>query len=148
IVNSLLYPIYGKRPGRLARIVSGTDEEQQMLIGVPMVDVDGRAEQFDAQRHQGQQPKTYTLTPGASFNVVVKVTKNYDTRREQEASFFADLISDNPELMQVYGDIMFDNLDGPGHQQAAERARAMLAPPVQALLKGQGQIPPEAQQKI
>jgi hypothetical protein len=148
IVNSLLYPIYGTRPGRLARIVNGTDEDDQVLIGQPMVSVDGRAQAFNPQQHQGQQPKTYTLTPDVNLNVVVKVTKSYDTRREQEASFFADLISENPELMNVYGDIMFENLDGPGHQQAAERAKAMLAPPVQALINGKGQIPPEAQQQI
>jgi hypothetical protein len=43
--------------------------------------------------------------------------------------------------MAVYGDLMFQNMDGPGHQEAAERAKAMLAPPVQQLLSGQ--TPPD-----
>jgi hypothetical protein len=35
IVNNLLYPIYGKRPGRLARIIDGQGEPQTVQIGRP-----------------------------------------------------------------------------------------------------------------
>ncbi len=140
IVNSLLYPIYG-RPGRIARIVTGTGDEQTVMLHTPMVSTEKGPVKFDPTQHTSDQQKTYTLTPDANFNVVVKVTKSFDTRREQEASFFADLISSNPEMMAVYGDLMFENMDGPGHQEAAERAKAMLAPPVQQLLSGK--TPPD-----
>jgi portal protein len=144
IINNLLYPIYG-RPGRIARIINGEGDVEHVLLHQPMTQQGGRpvlAQDGDP------QAKTYTLTKDAQFNVVIKVSKNFDTRREQEVGIIGELLSANPELMTWFGDLFFQNQDGPGHQQMADRAKVMLAPPIQQMLqaKQQGQDPQAAAQ--
>ncbi len=142
IINNLLYPIYG-RPGRIARIINGEGDVEHVLLHQPMIQQGSRpvpAQEGDS------QAKTYTLTKDAQFNVVVKVSKNFDTRREQEVAIIGELLTANPELMSWFGDLFFQNQDGPGHQQMAERAKVMLAPPIQQMIqaKAQGQDPQAA----
>jgi hypothetical protein len=142
IINNLLYPIYN-RPGRIARILNQQGDAEHVLLHQPMVMVDGKP----VPASDGQTgAKTYTLTKDAQFNVVVKVSKNYDTRRQQEAAIIGELVSANPELMTWFGDLFFQNQDGPGHQAMADRAKVMLAPPIQQMLqaKQQGMDPQAA----
>lgn len=144
IINNLLYPIYG-RPGRIARILNSENQPETVLLHQPMIQQGGKP----VPAPDGHpQAKTYTLTKDAQFNVIVKVSKNYDSRRQQEASILGDLLTANPELMQWFGDLFFQNQDGPGHQQMADRAKVMLAPPIQSMLqaKTQGQDPQTAAQ--
>lgn len=151
IVNDLLYPIYN-REGRLARIINGQGEAQTILINAPFTvqgegkfkrpvryNAQAQGMQPGQQQTQGPQPqpKTYKLTKDANFNVAVKVTQNFDTRREQIVAMLSDMFSANPELMSIYGDIYFMNLDAPGAKQMADRAKAVLAPPIQKLLEGE-----------
>ncbi len=138
IINNLLYPIYGTRPGRLARIVTGEGESQTIVIAPP--------QQPGAPPAPQPSQKTYTLTPDAQFNVIVKVTRSYDSRREEESDIISQLLNANPEFITWFGDLFFKYQDGPGHDAMAERAKVMLAPPIQQLLtskeSGQPQIPP------
>jgi hypothetical protein len=86
---------------------------------------------------QQEAPKVYTLTPGATFNVAVKVTKNYDTLREAEASTVMDAVNAAPEwALPLMGDLVFKYQDGPGHDELAERAVFGLRPELQAKLSG------------
>jgi hypothetical protein len=143
IVNDLLYPVYGKRPGRLARIVNGENEGETVTIG---------------QMAQAGQPpvgKQYTLTENARFNVAIQVSKSYDTRREHAATITGEIIAADPTQMAVIGDLFMKNTDGPLNNEMAERYRVMLAPPVQALLaqqeaqkQGAAPIPPEVQAQL
>jgi hypothetical protein len=147
VVNNLLYPIYG-RPGRIARIVNGENEPETILLHQPMIVQDGRP----ALANEGNpNAKKYTLTKDAQFNVMVKVSKNFDSRREQEVSIIGDLLSAEPSLMTWFGDLFFANQDGPGHQQMADRAKVMLAPPIQQMLQQKQQgtnIPPQVQAQL
>lgn len=150
IVNSLLYPIYGKRPGRLMQMMTGKYEAQGVLVGQPFVrDNKQRPVPFDPLQHAGQQPTTYKLTEDASFNVAIRVSKDWDTRRQEEASTLGELLQANPILMAVFGDLFFENQDGPGHKEMAKRAKLMLDPRVLASLNKEGQqIPPEVQAQL
>ena len=142
IINNLLYPIYG-RPGRIARIINGENEPEHVLLHQPMIVQGGRP----VPAPEGSpNAKTYTLTKDAQFNVVVKVSKNFDTRRQQEVEIIGELLTANPDLLTWFGDLFFANQDGPGHQQMADRAKVMLAPPIQQMLqaKSQGQDPQAA----
>ena len=148
IINSLLYPIY-KRPGRLARLIDGQGEAQTVLLHQPMVSQDGRP----IRAPEGHpKAKTYTLTKDASFNVAIKVSKSYDTRRQQEAETVGQLISAAPLLLTWFGDLFFKHQDGPGHEAMADRAKVMLDPKIQAMLQqqesGQPAVPPQAQQML
>jgi hypothetical protein len=140
IINSLLFPIYG-RPGRVARILTGEDEPDTVTMGQP-----GMPNQ---PKQPGQQP-TVTLTEHAHFNVVVKVTKSFDRRREQEAQTLGEVIGNAPALLNVLGDLYFKNQDGPGHDEMAERMKATLDPRVLAMMqaKQQGQAGPEQMQHL
>lgn len=155
IVNSLLYPIYGIRPGRLLQMMTGKHESQSVIVGSttdprPFVRNDkGRPQPFDATQHQGQTPDRYQLTPDAEFNVAIRVSKDYDTRRQEEASTLGDLIQSDPALLTWFGDLFFENQDGPGHKDMAERAKLMLNPAIQQKLAGgQGGIPPHVQAMV
>jgi len=152
IIDSLLYPIYGSRPGRLARIVTGEDEAQTVLIGQPFQMQGDPGQQRPVPVQPGApQAQEYRLTKNANFNVAIKVAKNYDTRREQEFAINASLIEQNPSLMTVGGDLFFKSQDGPGAQQWAKRMKAMLDPRVLAVIdsdQGGQQIPPQVQQQM
>jgi len=96
-------------------------------------------------------PKTYTLTKDANFNVIVKVTRNADSLREEESSFIGGMLQQNPEMMAWFGDLYFKYRDGPGHDEMAERAEVMLDPKIQAVRQAKqdgGQMPPEAQAQL
>lgn len=144
IENSLLYPIYGKTPGRLVSFVDGQGAPQTGQIAAPG--------QPPPQTQQGAKPpKQYTLTEDANFNVVVKVTKSFDSRREEESSTIAGLLDANPMFMTWFGDLFFDNQDGPGHAAMAERAKVMLDPKIQQMLETKAQgadVPPTVAAKM
>lgn len=150
IVNSLLCPIYGRRPGRLMQMMTGKYEAQGVIVGKPFVrDQKQRPVLFDPVQHQGQQPTEYKLTDDASFNVAIRVSKDWDTRRQEEASTLGELLQANPLLMTWFGDQFFDNQDGPGHKEMAKRAKIMLDPRILASMsKENQQIPPEVQAQL
>lgn len=191
IINNLLYPIYGQKPGRLVRIVTGEGEAQTVAIGalpaqfsggsngaspnplpatsaIPQVPPGapprvaglppaGAPPQAAPPQGAGappvqKPPKVYQLTEHANFNVIVKVTRSFDSRRTEEATLIGDLLQAEPQLMTWFGDLFFKNQDGPGHQEMADRAKLMLAPPIQQMLAqqdgGEPQLPPQAQQMI
>lgn len=152
VINSYLYPIYGQRKGRLLRMMTGQNESRPVLVGQPFT-LDPRTQRpVPVNGQPAPNAKTYQLTPDAQFNVAIKVTKNFDTRREQQNAILGEMISSNPELMTVFGDLFFESMDTPGSKQMAERAKVMLAPPVQALLasqkSGQPPLPPQVQQQM
>lgn len=141
ILNGLFYPLLGQKPGRLARIINGEGESETVVIN-------GQPQQA---QHGAKPKKVYRLTKDAKLNVNVKVTKNYETRRDQESSMLGELIAANPEFMAWFGDKFLKNTDIPDHRELAERAKVMLAPPIQAMLaeKESGEpIPAHAQAKL
>src|SRR5881394_3278028 len=142
IVNNLLYPVYGKRPGRIARIVTAEGEPVTVAINGPAPPPMGRSMTTTT------APKPYQLTEGGSFNAIVKVGKSFDSIREQEASTMGELLSANPVFMTWFGDLFFKNSDGPGHLELAERAKVMLDPKIQQMLQSKEQgteLPPQVQ---
>lgn len=147
IENDLLYPIYGK-PGRIAKILNPQGVSEPVMLHKPFVMQGGRPVAATA----GQPDARHlTLTKDAGFNVVVKATKNHDLRREQLAEFLGQLISAKPEFMAEYGDLFFKALDVPDHEEMADRAKVMLAPPIQQALAARAQgaeLTPAAQAHI
>jgi hypothetical protein len=153
IINDLLYPIYGLRPGRLARIVNGEGQAQTVVIGQPFTMQNERPQVVQQQPGQPlpEGAKTYTLTKDANFNVAIKIGKNSDTRRQQQNEVVGGVISAAPNLMAVIGDKYFASLDGPDSSEMAERMEAMLDPKVLALIEAKkkgAKLSPEAQLKL
>jgi len=62
-----------------------------------------------------------------------------------------DLLSHQPQLMTVLGDLFFKNLDGPSHLEMAERIKVILDPKVQQMLASKqqgGTVPPAVQAQL
>lgn len=166
ILNNLLYPVYGRRPGRLARIIDGAGDPQSVLLGVPYLTQDGRHVPYTVPHpddplrtqpapmdHPSVPPtaQRFVLTPNAKANINVTIQKNYDTRRQAQNALLVDLVEADPTQLLVVGDLLWDSSDLPAHEELAERYRVMLAPPIQAMLtakKGGPPIPPEVQQQL
>lgn len=148
IVNDLLFPVYG-RPGRMTSMVTSENKSAPVMLHTPFVVKDGRPV---ASHPDDPNAKTYKLTEeGSKLNVAIKITKNYDLKRDQVADFLAGLVESNPENFLIFGDLLFESLDVPNHKEMAERARVMLAPPIQKLLESKAQgvtIPPAFQQQL
>ncbi len=148
ILNDLLYPIYGARPGRLARVMDDHGETQAVILHKPFVPHPTHGRPVTVLNGQPitrdmPQAQLLTLTPDATFNATVTVTKNYDTRREQQEAFLTQIVESDPQQMQIVGDLLFKYNDGPGHDELERRYQAVLAPPVAALVNGQQPIPPQ-----
>ena len=151
ILNDLLYPIYGQRPGRKVSTYSGQRKKEMVTIAAPPPNLGGQPGQPPPPMPVGPNgvpPEvSAVLTKDANFNVTIKVTKNYDTLREQEASTVMEAISSAPEFMlPLMGDLMFKYQDGPGHDELADRAKFGLRPDVQASLNGNQAQTPEMMQ--
>lgn len=169
IINDLLYPIYGQKPNRLVRILTGEGENETMMVAdpeaapaAPQAPMPGQpmgqpgqppqAPQMTPQQSMRQKAqKVAKLTKDAHFNCIVKVTKSWDSRRAEESSTLGQLIAGEPQMMTWFGDLYFKNSDIPARQQLADRAKLMLAPPIQAMLAKQeegGTFDPQSQQQI
>lgn len=141
IINSLLYPIYGTRPGRITRILDPSNNQESLMIGKHFtMQGTGKMARPVAAEPTDPAAKKYELTPDAKFNCVVTVTKKYQTIRQEEAAMLGQIIASDPAaMMAVYGDIWFKHQDGPGHEEMAERAKVMLAPQVQQAMAAKAQ---------
>ena len=147
IVNDLLYPIYGT-PGRIAKMINAQNEPQPVVIGQPHILQNGKPQIVDAQHPAA---KVYQLSKDAKFHVAVKVVKNYDLKRDAIADFLGSLTETNPQMMAQYGDLMWEAMDVPEHQQFAERAKVMLDPRILQMLAAKSQgadIPPQVQAQL
>lgn len=74
--------------------------------------------------------KIYDLTTG-EYDIVLDVGPSYKTKREEDAANMTTLLSSNPELWKVAGDIFVKAMDWPDAQQLSERLKKMLPPELQ-----------------
>lgn len=75
------------------------------------------------------------------YEVESEIGPSYGTRRQEAFNAFSQIIAQNPELVNVAGDLLFKNADFPGADKIAERLERMV--PAQALGNA---APPEVQQ--
>jgi len=136
IENDLLYPIYGKRPGRLVRMMTGEGEPEAVRIAVADAAQAGALQPAGA---PATAPDQFKLTEDAKFNVAVKVSRSSLKRREEFVRMFSEIISAAPEQLTVAGDLLYKNMDIPESRELAERMQVMLAPPVQKYLASKKQ---------
>lgn len=104
-----------------------------------MVGINGAAMQ------EGQKQR-HDLTRG-KYRVRVTTGSSYTTKRQEAAELFGDVIKQNPEMLNVIGDLWAKNLDVAGAQAMAERFRKMI-PPQLLDDSDQQQIPPQLLQKM
>lgn len=167
ILNNLLYPIYGSKPGRLAKIITGEGKPQTIMLGQPFT-MNGTRPQGVQIPHPDDPTQTlpapmghpnlppnaqqFQLSEYANCNIAIIITKSAETRRQEATAFFSSVIQAEPQLISVFGDLAFKYSDMAGHEEAEARAKLMLAPPIQAAeaakKTGQPPIPPQVQQQL
>jgi hypothetical protein len=81
------------------------------------------------QKFQGDygEDKCFDLTSG-KYDVRLKIGPSFKTQRQETASQVTQLAQNFPQLMQVAGDIVFENLDFAGADQIADRLRRSMPP--------------------
>lgn len=75
-------------------------------------------------------PRNYDLT-GAEYDVRLKVGPNWKTDQEKASEMLTQLAQAYPPLMQIAGDLVFDNLQFKGSDKIADRLRRSLPPALQ-----------------
>lgn len=80
------------------------------------------------------------------YAVEADVGPSFGTQRQEAFNAFTQIVSQNKELMQVAGDLMFKNADFPGADEMAERLRRMLPP--QASGGGPSPVEQDLHQKL
>lgn len=83
------------------------------------------------------QEKPIDLASGR-YDVRVKTGGSYTTRRQEAAEFLTQLVQTSPEMMNIVGDLMFENMDFTGSNVMAERMRKVIDP---KFLENDGQDP-------
>lgn len=139
------------RPGRIVRVLGLEDDVSLKMINAPHVEgEDGQFQRLDPNdpaTRLREDSQHFNLRAG-KFGVRVAPGTSYTTQKQEAAEWQFRLLEARPELMGVFGDIAFRNLDGPGHDQIAERIARTIPPQIKGEDKGQPQIPPEVQQQM
>jgi len=114
---------------RIIRIVGEEDEVKSVGInGEKMED----------------QERSFDLRKGR-YSVRVITGAPFTTQRQEGAQFMADIIMRQPQMSQVFGDLLFKNMDFPGAQAIAERVKKTIPP--QLLDENEGEIAPDPEKQ-
>ena len=96
--------------------------------------------------HQDENGKTkHYKVKDAKMSYVVSMGTAYDAKRSESFNTMQQLVQTAPNLLPMFGDVLFKNSDMAGADIVAERFKKMLPPNLQADEDGQQQVPPQAQ---
>jgi len=84
---------------------------------------------------------------GAKMSYVVSMGMAYDSKRMESFDAMQQLVQSAPNLLPIFGDVLFQNSDMAGADIIAERFKMNLPPNLQKQ-DGQEAIPPQAQAQI
>jgi hypothetical protein len=97
---------------RIIRIIGEEDEPKAVGINGEMAE---------------DQEEAYNLAEG-KYDVKVITGAPFSTMRQEAAEVFMNMITTNPELMSVMGDLAFKYADHPGSQAMADRMKKVIDP--------------------
>jgi hypothetical protein len=89
----------------------------------------------------------YDMTKG-KYAPVVTSGKAFDSKRQESFDTMQQLIQSAPNMLPMFGDILFEASDMAGGSIVADRFKKMLPPNLQAGDDGQEQVPPQAQAQL
>lgn len=133
VILDLIPKVYD-RPGRIVKTLDLEGNTSSVMLNQPFV-VDPRTKRpMAAMDALGQAPapgaKHYDLNKGR-YGVSVTIGKGYKSRLEEGANELGQLFQAAPQLFQILGDLYLKFRDFPGHEEAAERVKKLLPPPLQ-----------------
>ncbi|MFC4275559.1 portal protein [Achromobacter aloeverae] len=123
---------------RVIRIMAEDGEQQQIQIDPEQRQ--GVVEQGDDKQQNAVQ-SIFNPQVG-TFDVVVEIGPNYQTRRQEAFNAMRELISAVPQLAQVIGDLFMANGDFPSADKLAERMRNWIPKEIQ------GEGPTQQEQQL
>jgi len=106
-------------------------ENKHDLVGINGMMVEGQEKQYD-------------LTNG-KYSVRVELGPSFTTQRQEAAQFFTDIVTSQPKLMDVAGDLLFHYMDMPGAQALSERFKRIIPPQIRGDDEQQDQDPEKLQ---
>lgn len=114
-----MIPVIDSEP-KLVRVIG--EEGDTKLVGVNGAIAEGQQQTFDLSRGQ--------------YSVRVTTGGSTPTMRQEAALLFKDIVTAQPDMMAVVGDLMFKYQDFPGAQAVSERLKAILRPEIKAATEG------------
>lgn len=93
------------------------------------------------------QEKIHDLSIGR-YDVTIGSGPSFETKRQEAVQSMLDLSRAYPQIMQVAGDILVNNMDWPQSQEIAARLKKSLPPQFQDDNKEQMPIPPQVQAQM
>jgi hypothetical protein len=121
---------------RIEQIINEEEEPELVYLNFQVPNSPQEA-QMAAQQMQQQGIKTIANVVEGKYDVRVTVGASFSTQREEAEQFLQNIIGSNPQLLSVYGDLLFKYADFAGSDQMAERAKKMLPPQLQDQQPGQ-----------
>ncbi|MDE1824710.1 MAG: hypothetical protein KGH74_05450 [Candidatus Micrarchaeota archaeon] len=122
--------------GRIEQIINEEEEPELVYLNF-QVPADPQQAAMMAQQLQQQGIKTIANVVQGKYDVRVTVGASFSTQRQEAEAFLRETIAGNPQLMMMYGDLLFKYADFAGSDQMSERAKKMLPPQLQDQANGQ-----------
>lgn len=129
------------QPGQQPPMMGGQGGQAPMGPGMPP----GGMAPMQGGPQQPPQPKVkeYNLKKGA-YSVSVSIGKSFQTRLQQGAEFTASIIEASPDLLPMFGDLVFKFRDEPGADEISKRFAKLREEKFPGLGEGEdGEVPPE-----
>lgn len=132
-----LIPHYYAEPGRIARILGDDGRAKSVTLNEP--------NPSPGKETPGPEEEIINDVTVGEYAVVMDTGPGYSTKRQEAVAYMAPMFEKNEKLMEIAGDLLFRNMDGPGADVIADRLAA--ANPL-AQIDEKSEVPPSAQMKI
>lgn len=117
---------------RVIRIIAEDGEEQHVKIDpqAPQAMQEAPAEEEGEGELYADKVKLIFNPNVGKYDVVSDIGPSYATQRQEAWNAFSQIVSQNPQLVHVVGDLLFRNADFPGADEIARRLKRMVPPNV------------------
>lgn len=95
---------------------------------VSVIDEEGNVKSIGLNGPMTQDQETPIFLDQGNYKTKVVTGASYTTQRQEAANFFNNVVTKNPELMSVMGDLVFKNMDFAGAQAMASRMEKYIDP--------------------
>ena len=131
ILIDLIPKIYREK-GRILRIIGEDGTQNSITVG--------QKSKF------GGVERIFDLSTGR-YDVIVETGPSFATKRREAVESMMEVISALPNVFSIMGDLLIKNMDWPGAQEMADRAKFLLPPELRQDDKQQP-LPPAVTQKM
>ncbi len=141
-------PVIYDREHRIVRVLAGEDKPEFAMMG-PQGFTRGKDGQPQPPNplDQAEKIERFDLSKSGTYGIRVILGPSFTTKREEAASTLGTLISNQPQMMGVFGDLWVKSLDIPDAQEIADRVRRTIPPQILGE-DGMEDVPPQIMAKM